>query len=426
MNTLRRSSGIAAAVALAAAGLVGAGITPASAEKETAKLTPTAYGLASYGYATKLTGGELPTGSDKVAYSVVACTNKAGMANSNTEADGDLGNGLTFEGATTHAWTTKQGNVVSSWSRHKIAKVQVLGSPLGDLSLIALSSTSHAWHDTRGYHASSTSSLGAIEFAPVNGQPQEFPVPSPGQSVTVPGVARISLGTGKNTKSPGFVATNINALRINLLLTHTNVWIGHTHAEVSGTVKQDLFGGSSYATKLDLLNGLVTSGRTVPTSVPCVGTFGKETVHSLASVNLADTIAASALTSSQRSGLTAPGARPEVTTGSRIGHIDLGGGLVINAIRAQAHVWKADSGFRMDIGKTSVGLISLNDAPLEFPVGSDVLEIPGIAKLERNVVTRGARSISVTGLRVTLLDGTAADTVLDLANAKAALQPSGL
>ena len=112
MKDLRKSSRIAVMVALAATGLVGAGLsTPAIAGKETAKPTPTQFGLEASGYATKLKGGELPTGSDKVAYTVVACTNKAGLQNSNTEADGDLGNGLTFDSAATRAWTTKSGDV---------------------------------------------------------------------------------------------------------------------------------------------------------------------------------------------------------------------------------------------------------------------------------------------------------------------------
>jgi hypothetical protein len=97
MGILRKSSGIAA-VTLGLAGLLSGGLlTPAAAGKETAKLTPTSFGLEASGYASKVKGGQVPTGSDKIAYGVVSCTNKAGMENANSQADGDLGNGFAFQ-----------------------------------------------------------------------------------------------------------------------------------------------------------------------------------------------------------------------------------------------------------------------------------------------------------------------------------------
>ena len=175
MNNRRKSSGIAAVVALAAAGLVGAGMTtPAVAGKETARPAPTSFGLEASGYASKARGGQIPTGSDKVAYAVVACTNKTGMENANTEAGGDLGNAMTFEGASTRAWTTKTGDTVSAWSRHKIDKITLVGSPLGDVSLTALVDLPRVARLHRSARQS-TSSLGSIEFAPTVGEPQEYP-----------------------------------------------------------------------------------------------------------------------------------------------------------------------------------------------------------------------------------------------------------
>ena len=45
-----------------------------------------------------------------------------------------------------------------------------------------------------------------------------------------------------------------------------------------------------------------------------------------------------------------------------------------------------------------------------------VLEVPGVARLERAVVLRTRRGVSVIGLRITLLDGSGA--VVDLAEAR--------
>jgi hypothetical protein len=425
MKTLRKSSGIAVAVVLGLSGFASGGIT-ASAAGAPAQLKPTPFALEASGYASKLKGGQLPTGSDKVAYTVVSCTNKAGIDHTNTEADGDLGNGVGIQGATTRAWTTKKAKKVSAWSRHKIDKITLLDTPLGDVNLRALVSTSHAWHDSTGFHAKSTSTLGSIEFAPVIGEPQEFPIPSPGQSVTIPGVVEIGLGTGKNVTDANEAITNTNGLLLRTLFSDSVLRIGHTRAAISDGVETALYHGSAFATKLTALDGILSSGRTVPTSVPCEGSDGEWRVNRASDTDLSGTFLASGLSSRERSGLTGPGHRPEVTTISRVGHLSLGGGLELQAIRARAHAVKKAHGYGLDIGGTSIGGITYNGQEQTFPLDQDVMEIPGIAKFERAIVTRGSHGITVTALRVTLLDGTQATAVLDLGNATAAILPSGL
>jgi hypothetical protein len=425
MKALRKSSGVAAVAILGLTGLVGGGLsTPAAGTA--AGQTPTSFALEASGYASRVTGGDLPTGSDKVAYSVVSCTNRAGVEHTNAETEGDLGNGLSFNGASTRAWTTKKGNKVSAWSRHKINKVTLVGSPLGDLNLRAVVSTSHAWHDSTGFHGKSTSALGALEFAPAIGEPQELPLPSPGQSVTIPGVAEIGLGTGKNVTDANGAITNTNGLLIHTLFSDTVARIGHTRAAISNGVESALYHGSAYATTLTALNDLLTSGRTVPTSVPCMGSGGQWTSNHADSTDLSGNLLASGLTSRQQSGLTGPGHRPEVTTIARAGLVNLGAGLEIQAVRGRAHAVKTASGIKLDTNGTSIGGITYNGEEQAFPVDEDVMEIPGVATFERAVVTRGAHGISVTALRITLLDGTQATAVIDIGNATAAILPSGL
>ena len=55
----------------------------------------------------------------------------------------------------------------------------------------------------------------------------------------------------------------------------------------------------------------------------------------------------------------------------------------------------------------------------EFP-DSNVLEIPGVAKLERSIIERSEDGIHVIALRVTLLDGSGA--VLKLGEASMAIR----
>jgi hypothetical protein len=64
----------------------------------------------------------------------------------------------------------------------------------------------------------------------------------------------------------------------------------------------------------------------------------------------------------------------------------------------------------------------VNGREQAFPK-SGVLKIPGLVKLERAVVTRSPRGISVIGLRITLLDGSGA--VVDLAEARLRIRPTG-
>jgi hypothetical protein len=435
MSILRKSSAIGFATSVAVVGLVGGGLAgpasgakaPASAAKaaKAAKVTATDFGLEAWGFASKVAGGDVPTGSDKTAYSVVACTNKAGVSSANTETDGDLGDGVAFHGAATRAWTSRSGDTVSTWSRHHINQVTVAGSPLGDLRLEDLVSRSHAWHDSSGFHGTSSSSLGAIVLEPAVGEPQTFPVPSPGQSVTVPGVAEITLGVGDTNVTADGADTNVSALRVRTLFSDSNARLAQTHAGIEDGAKTALYRGTAYATSLTAVDDLLTNGRTVSTSVPCVGTDGNWTDNHLSDTDLSGSMLASGLSSRQQSGLTAPGQRPEVTTASRAGLVDLGDGLLVRAVKARAHVMKTATGYRRDIAGTSVGGITFNGEEQEFPEGENVMEIPGVAKIERAIVTRGPRSIEVTGLRVTLLDGTQAVGVLDLAFAKARLVPSG-
>jgi hypothetical protein len=187
-----------------------------------------------------------------------------------------------------------------------------------------------------------------------------------------------------------------------------------------------VYGGSAFATKLTALDDILTSGRTVPTSVPCVGTDGAWTDNQASDTDLSGNLLASGLTSRQQSGPTAPGGRPEVTTSSRVGLADLGDGLLVQVVKARAHVMRTATGYETDIAGTSIGGITYNGEEQTFPEGEDVIEIPGVATLQRAIVTEGPRSISVVGLRVTLLDGSQAVGVLDLGYAKAALQPSGV
>ena len=69
-----------------------------------------------------------------------------------------------------------------------------------------------------------------------------------------------------------------------------------------------------------------------------------------------------------------------------------------------------------------MGTITADGEPQTFP-DTGILEIPGVARLEEKIVEREAQSISVVGVRVTLLDGSGA--VIDLGTASIGAKRSG-
>jgi hypothetical protein len=78
------------------------------------------------------------------------------------------------------------------------------------------------------------------------------------------------------------------------------------------------------------------------------------------------------------------------------------------------HVARSATGLVRSARGTQVGTITANGQVQTFP-RTGVLEIPGVARLERRVVTRSRNGITVVALRVTLLDGSGA--VIDLGEA---------
>lgn len=420
----RRFIPTVAVIGLAAASTIALGATSGwSAASAAGKTTPTHFALSASGYATRVLGGQVPAGSDRSAFAVIGCTNRDGLSKTNSEATVDLGGGLSLATTRTRAWTTKKGGTVASWARHSIAKLTLAGTPLGSLALSAISSTSHVWHNGSGFHSTASSSLGSIVLdSPIPGVPDvPFPVPSPGQATTIPGLATIALGTGTTRANANGASATIDAVMVDLLLTDTQVYLAHSRTMMSPGVTSALYSGGAYASRADLLDGTVTSGRTPSIVMPCQGTDGETVTKSIAHVDLATNVVGRALTASQVGGLTKQG-RPTVTETSKVARVNLGGAVVITAINGSAHVEKTAQGYKRSASGTTPGKVFLNGERQTFP-DTGVLEIPGIARIESKIIQRSKSGINVTAVRVTLLDGSLA--VINLGFAKAGLRRSG-
>jgi hypothetical protein len=190
--------------------------------------------------------------------------------------------------------------------------------------------------------------------------------------------------------------------------------VAHAAADLASGLTGGIFGGHSAATRVVTAGGdVVRSGPNPLSLMPCQGTGGVTRHRALAALDLGGQVVVKGAASSQR-GTQRDGAASGVELG-RVARLSLGGGrLVVTGIVGKAHVRRTPDGVERSTRGTELGTVTAGGQPQTFPP-SGVLEIPGVAKLERKVVTRTRKGIRVIGLRVTLLDGSGA--VIDLGEA---------
>src|SRR5690606_18933939 len=133
----------------------------------------------------------------------------------------------------TRLWTTKSGDVVSSWSSHRIAEI-VLGEPsIGTLTIEGVRSQSRAYHDGKRFRTQTETQVAKIVLAPAGGgMEQEFDIPTPGQPLVIPGLARIAIGHEVSKKITDGIRAAADALDIKVFPTDTRVRIAHTATRI--------------------------------------------------------------------------------------------------------------------------------------------------------------------------------------------------
>ena len=416
-----RVSSLLAVLAVMIGSFVMIGAMSTSADATTTPVaTRFAYGASGFG--TLVKGGQLPAGSSMTAFRPLGCTNLAGLSRENHEVASPLAGLGSASVIATRVWTTKVGNVYSSYGRNTIANVTLGDASLGTLAIKGIASQSRAFHNATGFHATTATTVTSISFAPAGMPAQAVPVPTPGQSVDLPGLGTLYGGTSnKYVRTTGATA-KANALKVYLTATGTTVTIGHSQASIDGGITVGLLHGSSYATTAKALAGNLTSGQTPLTVMPCQGTNGVIRTKELASVDLGGQAVVGAVTSSemgkQKAGVAYGWEKATVTK------VTLGGGqVVITGIVGKANVSRSGSIVKSNVAGTTIDKVLVNGEVMAFP-DTGILEIPGVAKLQRLLVTKSKIGISVVALRVSLLDGTGA--VIDLGTAKLSIKRSGL
>jgi hypothetical protein len=376
----------------------------------------TTFAFKSSGFGTRLIGGQLPVGSSTTGYKNIGCTNQAGRSRTNEVAEATLpGLGKAF-GIETHVWTTSRHGVVASHSVHRIARISLVQSALGSLSINAIASRATASHDGDGFQATTTTHLGGLSFTPPIGPAQSFPLPTPDHPLTIPGLATIYAGQHSTHRTGTGAVADAYALRVDVIPTGTSIRVAHSNAELDSGMTGGVFKGSSAATHVvTALGDIVKSGPNPLSIMPCQGTYGHAREKSLASVDLGGQLVVTGASSREQGNQ--HGAHAYGISRAEAARVNLGGQLVINGIVGKVSVSRHDGKLTRSDRGTLLGSVTVAGQRQTFPK-TGVLEIPGIAKLERAVVTRTHHGISVIGLRITLLDGSGAVVNLGEASLK--------
>ncbi len=170
---------------------------------------------------------------------------------------------------------------------------------------------------------------------------------------------------------------------------------------------------------LIVLGELVEVGKVINQVMPCTGTDGELDPMDAADVNLADEITVEGASARQKGKQTT---RKAVgMEASSVAELDLGGQLVVEAIKSKVKVKRMANGKLKRNAKASFGAITLGGEPQSLDQLGE-LEIPGLAKIQTGLTKRIKGGIRIVGVRVTLLDGTGA--VLDFATSKLSISES--
>ncbi len=421
-GALRTATGVLTALTLgltASVALAPATASAADGASERPKLTRTPFAFRANGYGTSASGGMIPVGSDRTALSSIACTSDAGKAHRNFVAESEVPGLGTVRGVYSRVSTTQKKGVAMSSSVHRVAEIVLADTPLGSLTIDGVESTTSAFHDGDGFHATAQSDIAGISYTPPGGEPQTLDIPSADQPITIPGLAVIELGRTIEKETKSDARAYAVGLVIKVIPTDTTVKVARSVSKIERGYKSGIFHGSGIPVKAKVLGELAEIGKVITQVMPCVGTDGELVPSEAADVDLTDQITLDGVKALQKGKQTF--AKAVGMESSHVAQLDLGGQLVIDAINSKVNVKRQANGKLKRKARASVGSITLGGEPQSLDQLGE-LEIPGLAKIETGLTKKIRGGIRVVGVRLTLLDGTGA--VLDFATSKLSISES--
>ncbi len=390
---------------------------PAAPAPAAARQVETPFAFYGSGFGTKVIGGDVPADSARTGGKVLSCTNLGGITRGNEVVEAEVpGTPLRLGVATTRLRTVAQPGrrTYASVSRQTIARLQILETPLGSLSIAGLASTARAESVRGELDATTNLEVGRLTLQPPGGgAPQVFPGPTPNNPVTIPGLATVELGKPTTRVSADEAKAFASVLKITLIPTGTKITVANARARIERGIRSGIFKGFSTGVRGKALDGALRIGKNPLLQMPCVGTRGEREDRSLVGLDIGGQIEVGAANVAHRSTNGRRAARGWER--ASVAEVSLGGGqLVIEAVQARAAVERTG---RKVLKKptSSVGRVTFEGEPQEFPADGP-MEIPGVATLTPQVLDLTRNGVEVIGLRVDLVDGDVAQ--LDLATAR--------
>ena len=251
--------------------------------------------------------------------------------------------------------------------------------------------------------------------------------------VTIPGLGIVQLGHVAKAVGPLSAQSGSIGLQVHLFGQDqangggddSDLMLGRSYARITKSATHGLFSGGSWGIDGSLLDGTVALGRNPFTPMSCEGTRGvikKTTASSLNFANLNQLLLGTVenrvfgVQDTPRGGATG-------WTESSASGFNLGAGqLQINGVLARAKVIRSSTNHYYPSAVQRIGSITANGTSQPVPDPGQSLTIPNVAKIEIPLPVKTDRGVSVIGARVTLLGGTAANTVLDLATAELSMK----
>lgn len=415
MRVISKAVAVMATAALTAGGLA-ATTTSASGTEPSGDRASKRFNFIASAYGTRVYNKQNDlVDSGRTAWALVSCTSKTGQTDKGRLVEAELpGNQVHIGGVTTRAKTRKIKGGVRSAAVTRVGDIKLKAGPGLSLKIDGLKGTS-----TSTYRGGKYSQKGAVDLlgikAVVAGQEINLPFNpndiSPGQTLKLPGLAKLTFLDTKGKATKNMARNSSVALEIKVLLPGPlkgqTIRVGSSHTKLEQIAKQGTLGGFGQAARADLLNEVVKTGRIGHQWMPCAGTNGRWKRTAVAGVNVPTLLRVGAA-SGQANGRLKPGKAPLSRTRARIANVKLGNSLEIGAVQSWARVAKHGKKYKKGSG-VKVLQVKANGRNWTKAINRAIkqqksIQIPGIAKITPNVVKKNRKSITVTALKITLLD----------------------
>lgn len=415
MHFSRQGAGFVALSTVVAATLT---LLPQTSGATTSASAPSAVSTTNYGFAgtafgTRVRGGSIPANSGRTALAVLGCTRRTGVSDSNSLPSVNLGTGLgTVHGIHSVVRTYRKAN--GSVNVRSVNNIVQVGATNSLLRIDGIHTVARAWHDARGFHRSSRTTVGGVFSLGIRQN-------RVGNTINIPGVATLTLNSARGSKSPHGAFVSVNGVIVKVAATGTTAVLGHASARINDGLVTGVLGGVGIAAKGSVLNGFVRTGQVARQPLPCQGTNGVWRNNTTVGVNVPNVVHFGVATGSARGDQISRTSGYAQTRG-KVARAAIGNSrnLVVRGVVGAANVRKSGGNLTKTARGTHILSITFNGRTVRIPTRGNPVHVGKLAVLSVPRVSRSRYGISVVALRVNLTNTLA---TLDLGVARASIRP---